>query len=169
VNITPRNIFWVSSTVAFVGVAVSVVYFVLIYIPNRDRLQAQAAAETARATRFSQLEVECANRAKAATQQHMLEQHGITELIGFSNHYNRRLQKCVVEVDTAGNGSYASVAGRDFVDAYENVTLLNCVNVMPHDPKLKNEFHCEDADGVRIPPPMNRNWTHSSEYYSSWR
>jgi hypothetical protein len=152
----PKNLFWFSSTVACVGTAVSAIYFMLVYIPSRDRLQAQTAAENARIIRFSQLETECANRARPAAQEFMLEQRAITgrgfEFQGFSNHYNRKLQKCIVEVDTLSSGPHGYSSGRYFVDAYENTILMSCNAFTPHDPKSKSEFHCEDADLVRIPP-----------------
>lgn len=151
---TPRNIFWFTSALACVGVAVSAVYFMLVYIPNRDRLQAETAAENARATRFSQLDAECANRAKTATQQFLMEQRVIgasVAFIGSSNHYNRQLQKCIVEVDTLSSGSYASTSSRDYMDAYENTILMSCWTVQPHDRKKQYELQCQDADLVRIP------------------
>ena len=69
---TPKGVFWLSSSVACLGVGSFAVYFMLVYIPNRDRLQAQAAAGNARAVRIAQFETECTNRAKSAVQQFML-------------------------------------------------------------------------------------------------
>jgi hypothetical protein len=85
----------------------------------------------------------------------MLEQHLVDRsaaFMGFSNHYNRHLQKCVVEVDIASSGSYASTYGRYFVDAFENSILMTCTTVTPRDRKLRSKFDCADADLVKIPP-----------------
>jgi len=127
----------------------------LVYIPKRDRLQAETAAESARANRIAQFETECANRAKSSAQEVLLEQK-VTDrsaaLMGFSNHYNRRLQKCVVEVDTASSGPYAFISDRYFVDAYENAILMTCRTVTPRDQKSESKFQCHDAEFVTIPP-----------------
>ena len=155
VNMTPKGVFWLSSSVACLGVGSFAVYFMLVYIPNRDSLLAQVAAESARAVRIAQLEDECANRAKSAAQQFVSEQRLVdrsTGFMGFSNHYNRQLQKCVVEIDTASSGSYAATSSRTFVDAHENAILMTCRTVLPHDPKLETKFECQDADLVKIPP-----------------
>jgi hypothetical protein len=135
-------------------VAASAIYFMLVYIPNRDRMQSERAAETARAIRLSQLDSECGNRAKPAAQQFILEQRIIDShviLMGFSNHYNRRLQKCIVEIDTLLTGSHADASGRYFVDAYENTGLMNCTTITAIDHKSESQFECHDADLKRIP------------------
>lgn len=152
---TPKNVFWLSSAAACALLAASAVYFLLVYVPKRDRLQAQTAEDSERSLRLAQLETECANRARPAAQQILAEQRAIDAgvvLMGFSNHYNRRMQKCVVEVDTTSSGSYATTSSRYFFDAYENALLLSCTTVMPHDRRISSEFHCEDADLARIPP-----------------
>lgn len=151
----PKHIFWLSSSVAALGVGAAVMYFFMVYIPNRDLLQTKVAAENARATRLSQLDADCANRAKPATQQFLLEQRLLDSSVafmGYSNHYNRRLEKCVVEVDTTSNGSYASSYSRYFVDAIENAILMSCATLHPHDRKSDSNFQCHDAYLVTIPP-----------------
>ena len=148
-NDSMKNLFWIVSATAALSIAGSIVYFLLVYIPARDRTEAEAKVQAVR----TQSERECSTQAQHATEiwtRQWRINGGVRDSIsGGSNHYNRKLQKCFVEIDSAGTGN-TTVLGTYLVDAYEVMAVLSCTTMLPRSGESRRD--CLDADSKKLEP-----------------
>ena len=118
----PR-VFWLSASVAFLVIAASVAYFLLFALPatqrHRDELNSEFAAKEAKEKQA----IECAEQARRTAQDFGKYTTGFgppPAVSGSSNHYNRKLDKCIVDVQTV-----EKIGTAEFVlDAYEQSTIF---------------------------------------------
>jgi hypothetical protein len=118
-------------------------YFLVFVLPAAQRRRDDLAAE---ATRERQT-VECAEQARRAGHD-MDKYQGIGppfNVSSVSNHYNRRLRKCIVDVGVTDKDGFAEFV----MDAYEQSRMVVCrtqVNAFP------TQNSCEDSQGNNIDP-----------------
>lgn len=146
-----KGVFWLSLSVALVTVAASVCYFLIVYVPSRDRVRDRQAAEIAQTESVARQETECAAQAARATEQFARELLAMNlnhEVVADSmNHYNKPLKQCFVEIQTIAKGG----ATADYIlDAIENKQVQVCT----FDPQFKGSDKrlCLDADNAEIAP-----------------
>lgn len=145
-------LFWAPLSVSILIIAASVGYFLLVYIPRRDANRERLAAESAQRDAETKASVGCANEVARAVSRVIKEDRNLgwpsaRTIIGTSNHYNRRLQKCLVEIDR-----WEPDGGWSFTifDAFENSDLLTCfIHPSRHgeEPEL-----CLDSDNQHLDP-----------------
>jgi hypothetical protein len=68
------------------------------------------------------LQTKCATQAQILLRDYRQEQNGVT--INKTNHFNNKLQKCLINFSTLDNVAY--VLGSEVRDAYENKVLVSC-------------------------------------------
>jgi hypothetical protein len=142
----PR-LFWFSLSLTLLIIAGSVSYFVLVYIPRRDANRDRVAAESVIRDAERRTDLGCANQAEQASNRLMREMRSdfgpnADHVVGLGNHYNRRLRKCLVEIQTLtpeGGGGFI------ILDAYENWSLLSCTTLLR--PKETWQRFCLNPDG----------------------
>ena len=119
----PR-LFWTSLSISILIAAASVAYFLLVYTPLRDARRDQAAAESARHAADRARVLGCASQAEVSASKLGREMSGLGErIVGSTNHFNSRLERCFVEIQTVFPGGGL---GFSVVDAYENSVALSC-------------------------------------------
>ncbi|HUO34070.1 MAG TPA: hypothetical protein VMU43_03675, partial [Candidatus Acidoferrum sp.] len=122
-----RGIFWLSLSVAVLTIAASVCYFLLVYVPSRERFKDQQLAETSKRELAAKHESDCFAQAQRATEkyEHEISAMGSHEVItDSSNHYNQKSQECLVRIQTLSNDGH-----RTFIyieDAYESRMVQSC-------------------------------------------
>jgi hypothetical protein len=146
----PR-VFWLSASVALLVIAASVSYSLLVALPatqrHRDELNAELAAKQARDKRA----IDCAEQARRTGDD--MGKHSTAfglppQISGTSNHYNHKLDKCIVDVQTFDKNSTAEFV----LDAYEQSSLILCVTTFT--PKAKSPYRrtCMDSKNKDIDP-----------------
>ena len=68
------------------------------------------------------------------------------------NHYNKKLGKCVVEIDSIDSGGSTT---RTLLDAYENTTLIFCIDIAYQD-GTRHE-NCKKSDKTIAPSDAHRS------------
>jgi hypothetical protein len=137
-------IFWFSLSLALLAVALSAAYFLLVYFPQRNAARDRALAESLRRETESKAVLDCANQAARALKKFIEEGRMASRVlgqpllaIGSTNHYNRRLSRCFVDIETADENM---LSGFTVLDAYEGAEMLWCIG------KIGGQTACHDAD-----------------------
>lgn len=118
--------FWFSASAALLLIAASAAYFFLAVIPAAERHRDDQAADLARKQASDKQIADCAEQARRAGEdmgKYSSSGFGLpSHITGVSNHYNRKLSKCIVDVETLDkNGTVEYV-----MDAYEESNILWC-------------------------------------------
>ena len=115
-----ENWFKVGIIVAIFTVALSTAYYLIIFLPQEDLIQHK--------TSIDQSNIEkCSQQAQVALKNAEQNQDSSTT-VSATNHYNEKLGKCLVNInsDTTYNGSVTIL--NDIVEALEQKTLLECAS-----------------------------------------
>ena len=146
----PR-IFWLSASLSLLVVAASSSYLLLAVLPaaqrHRDELDSELATKQAR----DKQTIECADQARRTAQDMGKYSSGFgppPAVSGESNHYNRKLGKCIVNVQTVDKNGTAEFV----LDAYEQSDIMWCLTrFTPKEiPAMKRT--CMDSQNKRIDP-----------------
>jgi hypothetical protein len=146
----PR-VFWMSASVALVVVAASASYFLLVTLPTAQRHRDELAAEIASKQAKDKQSTDCAEQARRTGEDMGKYSSGFgspSNISGVTNHYNRKLSKCIADVQTADkNGTVEYV-----LDAYEQSSILWCS--IRFAPKTASPMQriCMDSQSKRIDP-----------------
>jgi hypothetical protein len=144
--------FWLSASVALLVIAAAFAYFLLISLPatqrHRDELNDELATKQAREKQT----LECAEQARRTTQDFGKYATGVglpSSVSGSSNHYNQKLGKCIVDVQTVDKNGTAEFV----LNAYEQSDILWCSTrfVPKQTPPMQRV--CMDHQNKRIDPP----------------
>jgi hypothetical protein len=136
--------FWLSSSVALLVFAASASYVLLAYIPARDRHRDQQAADAAERLLVAKEEDDCPNQAARTTKRFYDEYSNYSPLGLPTNHYSRRLHKCLVHIKAQSNLGLV-----DFLlDAYESTQMQVCV----FPTYIGAHGTCTDSDGKAVSP-----------------
>jgi hypothetical protein len=146
----PR-VFWLSASVALLVIAASVSYYLLIALPKsqqqRDELNAEIAAKQAK----EKLAADCSEQARRAGED-MVKYSSVfsvaSKVAGTSNHYNRKLGKCIVDVQTVDKNSTSET----ILDAYEQSSLFLCVTTFTPKAASRMQRTCLDSQSKPIDP-----------------
>jgi hypothetical protein len=148
--------FWLSATISLLAIAVSVCYFFLVVLPatqqHRDELSAEVSNKQARNKQV----IECAEQARRATEEMGKYSSGFgpppfgppPTVSGSSNHYNRKLGNCIVDVQTADRNSTTEFV----LDAYQQSNIVTCVTLFVPKGTPPMNRTCVDSQGKRIDP-----------------
>jgi len=120
----PR-VFWMSTSGALLIVAASASYFMLVILPNSQRHKDELIAEIASKQAAEKQILDCVEQARRAGQDMAKYSSGFgspSNVSGVSNHYNRKLNKCIVDVQTVDKNGTAEFV----MDAYEQSSVLWC-------------------------------------------
>lgn len=142
----PR-VLWFSASAAVLIVALSAAYFLFVTLPAAQRHRDDLAAEIARKQVSDKQVMDCAEQSRRAGED-MGKYSSVfglpSHVSGVINHYNRKLSKCIVDVETVDkNGTVEYV-----MDAYQQSSILWC-NIR-FTPKMGRV--CMDAKSNRIDP-----------------
>lgn len=146
----PR-VFWLSASVALLVIAASVSYSLLVTLPavqrHRDELSADLATKQARDKQIT----DCAEQARRTAEDFGKHNTGFgppPTVTGESNHYNHKLGKCVVGVQTVDKNS----TGEFVLDAYEQSSIIWCTTWWPT--KATEFMHrtCMDSQNKSVDP-----------------
>jgi hypothetical protein len=143
---TPR-IFWLSASLAVVLVGLSAAYYLLVSLPAAQRHKDELAAEIANHQASEKQIADCAEQARRAGQDMGKYASGIgppSTVSGVINHYNRKLSKCIADVQTVDKGG----TGEIVMDAYEQSSIFLCTTRFT--PALRRM--CLDAENKQIDP-----------------
>jgi len=143
----PR-VFWLSASVALLLVAVSASYFLLVILPTAQRHRDELAAEAASRQAQEKRTIDCAEQSRRTG-----EDFGKysafwppSHVSGVSNHYNQKLSKCVVDVQTVDKGGTAEFV----MNAYEQSNILWCsTRILPKAASPMQRI-CMDSQNKRI-------------------
>jgi hypothetical protein len=147
-----RRTLQAAASISLLIIAGSVAYFLLVYVPNRDRAESRMRAQREAQALQLQLEDRCAAQAKQATQTFIADRRslgGRDEMFEDANHFNVDLKKCFVEISSTRINSKGGVNTWIYlVNAYEGTTVLQCFSaVIPNQPD--NEY-CVDNNGNHV-------------------
>ena len=145
------RVFWLSASVALLVIAASVSYSLLVALPatqrHKDELNAELAAKQAR----DKHAIDCAEQARRAGEDMGKYSNAFgppPKVSGTSNHYNHKLDKCIVDVQTFDkNGSAEFV-----LDAYEQSTILWCMTSFTPKETSGMRRTCMDSQNKSINP-----------------
>jgi hypothetical protein len=121
----PR-IFWMSASVALLIVGASASYFLLVILPAGQKRRDELTAEISTRQAGEKQTLDSAEQARRAGQDMGKYSTGFgppSHITGVSNHYNHKLNKCIVDVQTAGKNGTAEFV----MDAYEQSNILWCM------------------------------------------
>lgn len=145
----PSRVFWLSASVALLATAVSISYFLLLVVPatqrHRDELAAELASKQARDKQAS----DCAEQARHTTEDFGKYSSGFgpaPTVSGSSNHYNRKLGKCIVDVQTVDKNSTVEFV----LDAYEQSNIVWCMTRFTPKESPPMQRTCMDSQNKRI-------------------
>ena len=145
------RVFWLSASVALLVIGASVVYFLLVSLPatqrRRDELNDELAAKQAR----QKQSLECAEQARRTTQDFGKYATGFgppPSVSGSSNHYNQKLGKCIVDVQTVDKNGTAEFV----LDAYEQSDIILCTTRFAPKQTPPMQRVCLDHENKRIEP-----------------
>jgi hypothetical protein len=143
----PR-VFWYSASGAILIVALSACYFFLVALPAGQRYRNDVSADIAKKEADYKQARDCAeqaNRAAEDTGKYLTVLTPEARVSGVTNHYNRKLSKCLADIETVGkNGTTEMV-----IDAYEQSSILWCSTTFVS--KAASTL-CMDAQRNRIEP-----------------
>ena len=146
----PR-VFWVSASVALVLLAVSGSYYLLAILPANERHRNELAAEVARRQANDKQLIDCAEQARLAGKDMSKYSSGFgppSNVSGVSNHYNHRLGKCIVDVQTVDKNGTAEFV----MDAYEQSSILWCMTRFGPRSSSPLQRTCMDSTNNRVDP-----------------
>jgi len=146
----PR-VFWLSASVALLVIAVSASYFLLVVLPASERHRDELTAEVARKQAGEKQALDCAEQARRAGQDMGKYSSGFgppSNISGVSNHYNHKLSKCIVDVQTVDKNSLAEFV----MDAYEQSSILWCTTRFVPKGAPPMQRTCMDSKNNRIDP-----------------
>jgi hypothetical protein len=146
----PR-VFWISASVGLLVLAVSASYFLLVILPATQRHRDELAADVASKQAKVKQAADCAEQARRAGQDMGKYSSGFgppSNVSGVSNHYNQKLGKCIVDVQTVDKNGTAEFV----MDAYEQSSILWCsTRFMPKAASPMQRI-CMDSQNKRIDP-----------------
>jgi hypothetical protein len=143
--------FWVSASVALVLIAASGSYYLLAVLPAAERHRNELAAEIARKQANDKQAMDCAEESRLAGQDMSKYSSGFgppSNVSGVSNHYNHKLSKCIVDVQTVNKNSTAEFV----MDAYEQSSILWCMTQFQPKASSPMQRTCMDSKNNRIDP-----------------
>jgi hypothetical protein len=145
----PPRLFWLSVSVALLAITASISYFLLVVLPatqrHRDELSAELATNKAR----DKQAIDCAEQARHAAEDIGKYSSGFgppPAVSGSSNHYNRKLDKCIVDVQTVDKNSTAEFV----LDAYEQSNIVWCMTRFTPKESPPMQRTCMDSQNKRI-------------------
>ena len=147
----PPRVFWLSASVALLAIAGSVSYLLLVVTPatqrHRDELTLELAAKQAADKRT----IDCAEQARRTADDIGRYSSGFgppPTVTGSSNHYNLKLGKCIVDVQTVDKNSTTEFV----LDAYEQSNILWCMTRFAPKESSPMQRTCMDSQNQRIDP-----------------
>lgn len=145
----PR-ILWFSASAALVVIAVSASYFLLVVLPAAERRRDELTTEIARKQAGDKQTMDCAGQARRAGEDMGKYSSGFgpSNISGVSNHYNRKLSKCIVDVQTVDRNGTAEFV----MDAYEQSSILWCTIRFAPKGASPMQRTCMDSQNNRIDP-----------------
>jgi hypothetical protein len=148
---TVPRVFWLSASVALLVIVVSASYFLLVVLPASERHRDELTAEIARKQAGEKQAMDCAEQARRAGQD-MGKYSSVfgppSNISGVSNHYNHKLNKCIVDVQTVDKNSTAEFV----MDAYEQSSILWCMSRFVPKTVPPMQRTCMDSNDNRIDP-----------------
>jgi hypothetical protein len=143
--------FWLFASVALLIVAASVSYFMLVILPTAQRHRDDLAAEIASKQAKDRQAIDCAEQARRTGEDMGRYSSGFgppSHISGVSNHYNRKLSKCIVDVQTVDKGGTAEFV----LDAYEQSSILWCSTRFTPKAASAMQRICMDPQNKRVDP-----------------
>jgi len=143
--------FWLSASVAVLAIAVSASCFLLMVMPAAQRHRDELAAEIAKQQASEKQIGDCAEQARRAGQDMGKYSSGVgppSNVSGVSNHYNRKLSKCIVDVQTVDRNGTAEFV----MDAYEQSNILWCYTRFAAKARSGAQRVCIDSKNNRVDP-----------------
>jgi len=145
------RIFWFSASVALLVIAISAAYFLFVTLPAAERHRDDLTAEIARKQAIDKQVMDCAEQARHTGEDMGKYSSGFgppSNVSGVSNHYNRKLSKCIADVQTVDkNGTVEFV-----MDAYEQSSILWCSTRFVPKAATPMQRVCMDSKNNRIDP-----------------
>jgi hypothetical protein len=132
-------------------IAASTSYFVLVVTPAGQRHRDELAAEAAKQQANEKQIADCAEQARRAGQDMGKYSSGVgppSNVSGVSNHYNRKLSKCIVDVQTVEKNGTAEFV----MDAYEQSNILWCYTRFAAKATSGTQRVCIDSKNNRLDP-----------------
>lgn len=133
------------------AIAASLLYLLLVALPaaqrRRDDLDADLAATQARDKQVS----DCAEQARRAAEdfgKHSSSFGPPPAVTGESNHYNQKLGKCLVDVETMGNNNMTEFV----LDAYEESNIIWCMTHFPSKSTELMKRTCMESQNKNVDP-----------------
>ena len=146
----PR-IFWLSASAALLIVAVSAAYLLLVALPRAEHSRDELAAEIAKKQVSDKWVTDCSEQSRRAGEDMGKYSSGFgtpSSVSGVSNHYNRKLSKCIADVQTVDKNGTAEFV----MDAFEQSTILWCSTRFPSKATSPYQRVCMDSKNNRIEP-----------------
>jgi|HubBroStandDraft_3_1064219.scaffolds.fasta_scaffold224936_3 hypothetical protein len=148
----PR-VFWLSAAVSLLVLAASVSYFLLVVLPKEQRHRDELSSELADKQARDKQALDCADQARRTAQDMGRYNTGFGSgpppvVTGESNHYNRKLGKCVVDVQTVDKNGTAEFV----LDAYEQSNMVWCITRFTPKEALPMHRTCMDSQNKNIEP-----------------
>jgi hypothetical protein len=146
----PR-IFWLSVSIALLAIAASVSYFLVVALPVAQRHRSEVSAQLAAAQVRDKQVIECAEQARRTADDMGKHSSGFgppPAITGSTNHYNRKLGKCIVDVQTMEKNTTVEYV----LDAYEQSSILWCMTQFTPKASQSMQRTCLDAQNKRIDP-----------------
>jgi hypothetical protein len=150
-HMPPPRAFWLSASLALLLISSSVAYFFLVLLPGRERHRDELGADLATKQSIQKQVLECADQARLTTQDFGKYATGFgppPSVSGSSNHYNQKLGKCIVDLQTVDKNGTAEFV----LDAYEQSDIIWCNTrfVSKQTPPMQRV--CMDHQNKRIDP-----------------
>ena len=145
----PR-VFWFSASVAALVVAASASYYLLVILPSAQRRREDRAAEIASKEAKDKQAADCAEQARR-TGQDMGKYSTFgppLNVSGVTNHYNRKLSKCIADVETVNKDGTSEMV----LDAYEQSSIFLCTITFVPKAVPPTRRMCLDSQGKSIDP-----------------
>jgi hypothetical protein len=147
----PR-VFWISASVSLLAVGTAASYFLLVILPTAQRHRDELGAEIASRQAKDRQAIDCAEQARHTGEDMGKYSSGFgppSNISGVSNHYNRKLSKCIVDVQTVDKNGTAEFV----MDAYEQSSILWCMTRFVRKGVPPMQRTCMDSKSNRIDPP----------------
>ncbi len=143
--------FWLSATISVLAIAISVSCFLLVLLPAAQRHRDEQNAEIAAKQAGDKQVIECAEQARHAAEDMGKYSTGFgpqPAVSGSSNHYNHKLGKCIVNVQTVDKNSTAEF----LLDAYEQSNIVWCMTRFVPKGTPPMQRTCMDSQNKLIEP-----------------
>lgn len=143
--------FWIAASVALLGITASVCYFLLVGLPARQKHRDELSSELATKQAGEKQAIDCAEQARRTADDIGRHSTGFGPppgVTGSTNHYNRNLGKCIVDVQTADKNSTAEFV----LDAYEQANMLWCMTRFTPKESPRMRRTCMDSQNKPIDP-----------------